>query len=315
MPAAALIGALGGIASGLANQSIGNAMNLRAQKELYNYTLPREQGAQYNMIKMSPQLQVEGMKAAGLNPASITGGYQGAGASGDASANTQPLNMDVLNGAQVAQQMELNALTTKANLKKTEAEANYINKQANRYDELTDVEIRAKQAAAALQEGQNSRESELQNYAVKQAIQNLDLGQKDLDFKRITNDALEKEYDFNGVKVKGSEIPNFEKLLSLQIALETMKYNWSVLAQRKREFEGDPQKLLTDKFLVPMVDYLQKHFPELKDTVIQKLTEFWNNLPTTDSIIDGIMNRGIDFWLDQWNRAAPSPFQVHRKEK
>lgn len=298
----------------LVNSWLSNKMSLKNQKALYDYTLPKDMQANRDMILQSPELQVQGMKRAGLNPSSITGGFQGSASSGDAGASSTPLNMDVLNGAMMFQQMKNDMAMTKANVAKTQAETNYINSQNERYDEIVDSEIALRTAQSTYQHDVNDREKELQTYAVKQAMQNLDLGSADLDYKDMTNKALEQTYEIDGKQVKGYEIPNFKELLTLKLAEESMRYNWSALQLENRKFEADPQKLFMDRFGVPLMDYMKEHMPEIWEQVKDKVSSAYdkinNMIPSKDDVMNYFMSQGVGLWKGIINKSLPPGFKL-----
>lgn len=288
MPAAAIIGALGGIAQGLANSSIGNKMSLRSQKDLYNYTLPKEQEAQYNMIKNSPRLMVEGMQAAGLNPASITSGYQGAAGSGDAGARTQPLAIDAVNSAMAAQQMELNSMSTKAAVQKTEQETENLRLQNEWYERVQGANIAVQEASAALMKNQSKEIQELLPKKIDEFTKNINLLDSKITYQQALNDTMETEYDFGGKKVKGKDIPNFKELVTLQLAQETLKVDWFKAITERQGIERDPLAVLTKEWFAPMIKALsgdvESLTPEVRSIFQNTVSQVRSTLETLEKM-------------------------------
>lgn len=287
MPAAAIIGALGGIAQGAINQAIGNAANLRAQKELYNYTLPLEQGAQYNMIKMSPRLQVEGMKAAGLNPASITGGYQGSGVSGDTSANTQPLQIDAVGAAMQAAQMEMNAKMNAANVRKTNAEAQNVEKQNQWFDRVQGTELALKDAQKQLLRNQSKEIQDLLPGKVKEQTANIDILNLQKTYQEYQNEVMEREYDIDGKKVKGKDIPYFKEIFAMQMAEKTLAVDWYNAQTSRLALDRDWQSVLTKEWFAPLIRALT---PKLKDMAPEIKKQIEDKIAEVQQTLDDIQN-------------------------
>lgn len=290
MPAAAIIGALGGIAQGAINQAIGNAANLRAQKELYNYTLPREQEAQYNMIKMSPRLQVEGMKAAGLNPASINGGYQGAAVSGDTSANTQPLQIDAVGAAMQAAQMEMNEKMNAANVRKTNAEAQNVEKQNQWFDALNQQNLNTAKAQEDLLKNQSKEIQDLLPGKIKEQSSNINLLDLKASYQQSLNDAMEKEYDFDGKKVKGKDIPNFKELYALEMANKTLEVDWFNAITSRQGIERDWKAVLTKEWFAPLIKSLSGDVSNLSPQVRQVFQNTLRNVENMLKTIEDVQN-------------------------
>lgn len=108
---------------------------LEGQKELFDYQ------SAYN----SPSAQMARLQAAGLNPNLIYGSQAPAGTSGNmpsvpsgygpsGSFNTQDVAANILQLAEARSQSSV--------AERNFAEANFLNKQAGRYDELVDLKIR-----------------------------------------------------------------------------------------------------------------------------------------------------------------------------
>lgn len=119
-----------GIGSSLASSAGNSLFTYGFNKRYFDYTRTRLQGDQQNMIRQSPSLMVQGLKNAGLNPASLESGYEGGVSSPGMSSGVQP-NFDPLGKYMELRQLKQSQDLTDANVNKLNAEAEKAKAETN----------------------------------------------------------------------------------------------------------------------------------------------------------------------------------------
>lgn len=177
------------LGSSLIQSGGNNFMTYGFNKKYFNYTLPKLQDAQYNMIRNSPSLMVQGMKNAGLNPANIDSGYQGSVSAPSGNSGVQS-NWDPVGKymqiKQIQQQQDLtdaNVNKLNAEAEKAKAETNEIHENAQQQRSLQASQERVNNVVAASTDQQMKNDMQrLQNETqltwskigeIEQHIQNL----------------------------------------------------------------------------------------------------------------------------------------------
>lgn len=298
MSAAAIAAGISAAGS-IAGSVISNKMNLSQNKKFFDYTLPKNQQAQYDMIRNSPALLVRGYKDAGLNPAGISSTYEGGGAQGETVGSTQPITADPVGVYMQMRQLKMNEDINAANVRKANAEAANLEAQTPWIDRLNQATIDAQTAEKDYTVGKNQREADKNIEEINNLIANTDLLKTNKTYQEIVNDANNKMYEVDGKLVKGSEIPNVEKLVSLKLAAETLKVAKYNAVTGRREVDGDPKKLAMNEIVVPLLEYLKKQNPT-KDSyigsIVRILTSIVNGFTVDrDDAIDdlqGIFSEG-----------------------
>lgn len=292
-------GIIGQGASSLIGVAFGNKQSLKYNQRFFDYTLPKQQQAEYDMVRNSPALLVRGYKDAGLNPAGISSTYQGGGAQGETVGSGQQVNIDPLGAYMQMRQLKMNEDINAANVRKANAEAANLEAQTPWIDRLNQATIDAQTAEKEYTVGKNKREADKNIEEINNLIANTDLLKTNKTYQEIVNDANNKMYEVDGKLVKGSEIPNVEKLVSLKLAAETLKVAKYNAVTGRREVDGDPKKLAMNEIVVPLLEYLKKQNPT-KDSyigsVVRILTSIVNGFTVDrDDALDdlqGIFSEG-----------------------
>lgn len=276
MSAAAIAAGISAAGS-IAGSVISNKMNLSQNKKFFDYTLPKNQQAQYDMIRKSPVELVRGYKDAGLNPAGISSTYEGGGAQGETVGSTQPITADPVGVYMQMRQLKMNEDINAANVRKANAEAANLEAQTPWIDRLNQATIDAQTAEKDYTVGKNQREADKNIEEINNLIANTDLLKTNKTYQEIINDANNKMYEVDGKMVKGSEIPNVEKLVSLKLAAETLKVAKYNAVTGRREVDGDPKKLAMNEIVVPLLEYLKKQNPT-KDSYIGSIVRILTSI-------------------------------------
>lgn len=277
----AAIGAIGNIAGSI----VSNKMNLKDNKKFFDYTLPKNQQAQYEMIANSPSYLVQGYKRAGLNPASISSSYEGSGATGETGVSTTPINADPVGTYMQLKQLEMNEQINGANVRKANAEAQNVEKQNQWFDTLQQQNLNVQKAQEDLLKNQSQEIRDLLPGKIQEQTSNINLTDLKASYQESLNEAMEKEYDFDGKKVKGKDIPNFQALYTLEMANKTLAVDWYNAITQRQGIERDPLAVLTKEWFAPMIKALSGDVSNLTPEV---RAIFQNTLRNVQNLLNNI---------------------------
>lgn len=291
MSAWALASAAASAAGSIINSSISNKQSLIANKKYFDYTLPKNQQAQYEMIRNSPVEQVRGLRNAGLNPASISSSYEGSGVTGESGVQTTPLNVDPVGAYMQAKQLEMAEAQNKANVMKTNEETKNLQKQNEWFDRVQSSNIAAQDASTELLKNQSKEIKDLLPGKIQEQSKNINLLDLNISYQQALNDAMETVYDFNGQKIKGKDIPNFQTLFALQMSEKTLSVDWYNAITSRQALERDPMAVLTKEWFAPLVKALSSDVEGLTPEIKQL---FQQNVNKIKDAINGISNVGIN---------------------
>lgn len=315
---AAGIGALGNIAGSI----VSNKMNLSDNKKFFDYTLPKNQQAQYEMIANSPSLLVQGYKRAGLNPASVSSSYEGSGATGETGVTTAPINVDPVGTYMQLKQLEMNEEINGANVRKANAEAQNVEKQNQWFDQLQQQNLNSQKAQEDLLKNQSNEVKELLPGKIKEQSSNINLTDLKASYQDSLNDAMEKEYDFDGKKVKGKDIPNFKELFALEMAQKTLGVDWYNAITSRQSLDRDWKAVLTKEWFAPLIRDLsgdvsslspeiKKIFRDTVDSVNNTLTGIRQFQEDTKPVRDFFSNPygNVKKYFTEKSAEATKPFK------
>lgn len=316
MSAWALASAAASAAGSIINSSISNKQSLIANKKYFDYTLPKNQQAQYEMIRNSPVEQVRGMRNAGLNPASISSSYEGSGATGESGVQTTPLNVDPVGAFLQAKQLEMAEAQNKANVMKTNEETKNLQKQNEWFDRVQTSNIAAQDASTELLKNQSKEIKDLLPGKIQEQTMNINLLDLNISYQDALNDAMETEYDFNGQKIKGKDIPNFQILFALQMSEKTLAVDWYNAITSRQALERDPMAVLTKEWFAPLVKALSSDVegltPEIKQLFHQNvmkikdaitgLSTVGSNNPSVSDFVSDPFGSVKSLLQNEWNK-------------
>lgn len=277
----AAIGAIGNIAGSI----VSNKMNLKDNKKFFDYTLPKNQQAQYEMIANSPSYLVQGYKRAGLNPASISSSYEGSGATGETGVSTTPINADPVGTYMQLKQLEMNQAINGANVRKANAEAQNVEKQNQWFDTLQQQNLNVQKAQEDLLKNQSNEVKELLPGKIQEQTSNINLTDLKASYQQALNDAMEQEYDFDGKKVKGKDIPNFKELFALEMANKTLGVDWYNAITSRQSLDRDWKAVLTKEWFAPLIRDLSGDVKNLSPEIKQI---FSNTVSSVNNTLNGL---------------------------
>lgn len=269
---------LAGVSSSVADYFLNKQAskdNLKLQKKYYDYTFGKENERQDYLMANSAQIQKNNLLNAGLSPNLMA---EGANQLASPSVNSGSTAAGTANYSGVAGTFA-DSMTALANLdlirsqaRKNNAEADEVHDNAESQRSLNWVMANVKDLEGQYLVGKNAREEALNKVTIEEINSRVNLFKLQGDEQEITNDikkmereAMGETYTFQGKKVKGYQIPNFKELFALQLAKQANDIAQQNANTNEAAVEGDPVKLLTNSFLVPVVKWLEKAIPDSKE--------------------------------------------------
>lgn len=228
-------------------------------KKMFDYTFAAQNQRQDFLNFNSATIQKQSLKNAGLSASNLNGApfSSNVAAGGSISGSDAFAEMNLASNLLQAKQLDIENKLADAQISKMNAETRKIDKETSWVDRINEGNLSALKAKEQLDLGTNERESKMLKSNVDKTIAETDLINLQKSYQQITNDAYNKTYFYNGNWVKGSEIPNFEILVNLDLAEKTLKVAQQNAETNRRNVDGDWKKLLVNEYVKPLVNYFK----------------------------------------------------------
>lgn len=285
---------------------------LKNSKKMFDYTFDAQNQRQDFLNFNAATIQKQSLKNAGLSASNLNGApfSSNVATGGSISGSDAFAQMSLASNILQARQLDIQDKLANADIKVKEAEANKIETEIPWIDKINNATIKVQNSIAELNLGTNKRENEMLKANLDKVIAETDFINSQKSYQELVNSANEKMYYYNGNWLKGSEIPNFEILVNLDIAQKTLKVAQQNADTNRLALDNDWKAVLTRNYLVPFINWLnpilKEYGPKLPSQLKQALEDI---KPQIDSIINevGTITNDVNEILNEGKEIIDNP--------
>lgn len=251
-------------------------------RKMFDYTFAQQNQRQDWLNANSALIQKQSLKNAGLSASNLNGTpfsanvATGSGLTGSA----EFAQMNMLSNMLQAKQVDIQDKMADAEIAKMDAETQKITKETSWIDVVNQANVDAQNSISKLNLGNNERAEKLLQPQIDEITANIKLTESNTSLNNLVKDANEKMYNFEGRWVKGSEIPNFEKLVTLDIAKKTLQVAQENAKTNRMSVTGDPMKQFMNQFVNPLVGKLKQYFGSEVNMLVYALENLDKLIPS-----------------------------------